>query len=285
LMVKETRLTVLVDDSASLKNPNLSAKHGLCILVEAKVDETRLPIMFDTGPSPDVMLHNAKALGVDLKGVKAVVLSHGHYDHLGGLLGLLRGMESQIPVVAHPQLFRQKFTYKPNLSYIGSPFKPQDVEATGGLLLLAHNSVTLAPGILTTGEIERSVDFERTEGFWMVEEERFKEDVMMDEQGLIVNVEGKGLVVISGCGHAGIVNTVRHAQKIVGENSVYAVVGGFHLLSASDERIHKTIDELTKLDPKLVGPCHCTGGRTISRLQDAFRERCIALRTGDVLRL
>lgn len=285
-MVKEVRLTVVVENSASLENPKLLAKHGLCFLVEAKIDESRgVRIMMDTGPSSDITLHNIQALNVDLESVEVIFLSHGHYDHLGGLIDVLKQINRQVPIVAHPKIFNPKFIYKPYLKNVGPPFKLQDIEAAGGLPLLARNPVTLFRGLMTTGEIERSVDFERTEGFRTVDEELFKEDAMIDEQALIVNVDGKGLVVISGCGHSGIINTVRHAQKVAGEKNVYAVIGGFHLIKASDEWIRKTIDEFLKFGPKLVGPCHCTGSKAVNQFNNAFGERCIPLRTGDVVKL
>ncbi|MEM3737088.1 MAG: MBL fold metallo-hydrolase [Candidatus Bathyarchaeia archaeon] len=285
-MVKEMRLTVVVENSASLEKPYLLAKHGLCFLIEVKIDESRETlIMMDTGPSSDVTLHNIKALGVDLENIEAIVLSHGHYDHVGGLLDVLKQINSQTLVVAHPKILNPKFTYKPNLKHIGPPFKLHDVESAGGLPLLARNSVMLAKGVMTTGEIERSVDFEKTEDFRTVDEGIFKEDAMLDEQSLIFDLEGKGLVVISGCGHSGIINTIRHAQRTAGENNLYAVIGGFHLIKASDERIRKTIDELLKFNLKLIGSCHCTGSKAVQQLNNAFGEHYISLRTGDVLRL
>ena len=285
MVVKKVELAVLVEDSANPAKPDLSAKHGLSFFVKAKTSDGEVSLIIDTGPSPDVLLHNVDVMGVNLRKTEVVMLSHGHYDHTGGLIEALKRMEKGVPVVAHPKIFDPKFKVKPSLKFIGASFKPSDVEAAGGMPLLVASPVKIAEGIMATGEVERKVAFERVEGFWTVDNGRFVEDVMPDDQSLIINLEGKGLVVVAGCAHSGIVNTIKHAQKITETNRVYAVLGGFHLREADKKRIQATVNELMKLDVNFIGPCHCTGSKAVNQLTEAFGNRCRLLHTGDIVKL
>ena len=138
---------------------------------------------------------------------------------------------------------------------------------------------------MTTGEIDRVTEFEKAEGYWKVEGDRFVEDLMIDEQALLINVKNKGLVVITGCAHAGIINTLRHAKKITGINDVYAIVGGLHLMNVSDDGVQATLDELAPMNPERVYPCHCTGSKATQRLIDAINDYCKPIQTGDTIDL
>ncbi len=284
-MIKKIKLTTIVENSTTLENPTLLAKHGLAFLLQTKDEKLRtITMMIDAGPSPDVTLHNIEMLNVELEKIDAIMLSHGHYDHTAGLVEIAKKMKKPL-VIAHPNIFNPKFAYRPSLKHIGIPFKLLDIEAAGAVFSLACNPIILAEGIMTTGAIERTTDFEKVEGFKTVEDGMFKDDDMLDEQGLIINMEGKGLVIISGCSHAGIINIIKHSQKITSENRLYAVIGGFHLTGAKDEKIQKTIDALLKLDPKWVMPCHCTGTKATQKFNVTFGEKCAVLRAGDIVKL
>ena len=148
-----------------------------------------------------------------------------------------------------------------------------------------RNPVALAEDISTSGELERVTTFEGVEGFWTIDKGMFVKDEMVDDLALFIRIQDKGLAVITGCTHAGIINTIRHAQKVMKTDKVYAIVGGLHLIQANNERLETTISELTKLDPMMICPCHCTGFKATKRLTEAFGDRCIPLRTGDILRL
>jgi 7,8-dihydropterin-6-yl-methyl-4-(beta-D-ribofuranosyl)aminobenzene 5'-phosphate synthase len=136
---------------------------------------------------------------------------------------------------------------------------------------------------MTTGEIERGVAYEEIEGFWTIDGENFKEDFMLDDQALIIDVDGKGLAVVSGCAHSGVINTLRQAQKVTGVGEICAVLGGFHLSKADNERIRSTVKDLLEFAPAFVGPCHCTGDKAVDRLTEAFGDRCRPLRTGNTI--
>lgn len=284
-MVDKVKLTVLVEDSVDMDKPSLLAKHGLSFFVEAVTGDVKVSTLMDVGPSSDVVLHNVGEMGLDLRKTDVILLSHGHYDHVGSLVEVLKCIEKQVPVIAHPKIFNPKFKVKPCLRFIGASFKPLDVEAAGGVLLYASNHVTMAEGIIASGEVERHVAFEKVKGFWMVDDGRFVEDTLLDDQSLVIHVNNRGLVVVAGCAHSGIMNTIRHAQKVTEIDMVFAVLGGFHLAKADDKRIQATVNELAKLDLKFVGPCHCTGQKAFHRLSEAFGDRCHLLRTGDVVEL
>jgi len=208
-MVRSLRLTVLVEDQRNPRAPDLKAKHGLCIHAEATVKDECFSFLLDTGPSPSVLQRNAEVLKIDLSKIKGVFLTHGHYDHTGGLLEVLKKIDKNVPIVAHPLIFEPKFGFKPVLTYIGIPLTMMEIRNHGASLLLSRNPVKLMEDVSTTGEIERVTSYEKTEGLWTVSRERFIPDIMLDDQSLIFKIEGKGLVIISGCAHSGIVNTVQ----------------------------------------------------------------------------
>lgn len=284
-MVDKLNLTLLADDSKNPQQPELQAKHGLSIYIEVTVRSETNIVLMDAGPSPEVVLHNADAVNVDLKKIDTILLSHGHYDHLGGLIGVLKRVSDPVIVLAHPQTFDPKFAYRQHLKYIGPTFSLSEIQAAGGVLLLARDPVKIGEGVTSSGEIKRSTAFEEVDGFWKVDDELFIQDNMLDDQSLIINIRGKGLVIIAGCAHSGIINTIKQAQRITGISGVHAVLGGFHLNNADAKRIAATTKELLKIDPSIIGPCHCTGSKAVRRFTKTFKDRCKPLRVGDRLEI
>jgi 7,8-dihydropterin-6-yl-methyl-4-(beta-D-ribofuranosyl)aminobenzene 5'-phosphate synthase len=283
--VDRVRLTVLAEDTVREKrSPHLKAKHGLSLLVEATMPTADLRILMDAGPPPNVALRNATAIRARVGELDAIVISHGHYDHIGGLLQILKRNSRPVPVIANPKVFNPKFAYKPNLQFIGPNFDQPSVKAAGGILVLASNPVMIAAGVTTSGEITRETAFEKTEGFWTVEYNRLVQDPMSDEQALLINVKDKGLVVITGCAHSGIINTLKQARKMSSVDTIYAVVGGLHLDKAADARITATVDEFSRINPKVIYPCHCTGSKVIDRFRELRRD-CRRIQTGDTIEL
>jgi 7,8-dihydropterin-6-yl-methyl-4-(beta-D-ribofuranosyl)aminobenzene 5'-phosphate synthase len=281
--IETLKVTVLVEDSVNVKNPNLIAKHGLSLLVETKFAGIDSKFLMDSGPGPDIALRNADMIDVDLKKIDSIMISHGHYDHTGALLQVLKRIGHSVPVIAHPNVFSPKFSYKPALTPIGIEFDQPVIKAAGGELLLTRASITLLNGVISSGEILRKTNFEDTKGFWTVECNDFIEDSVSDDQALFINVRNKGLVILTGCAHSGIINTVRHAKRVTGIENVYAIIGGFHLEQAGDERIQNSITELKKIDLKRIYPCHCTGKKAISQLAKSFGDFCIPINTGDCI--
>jgi len=284
-LVEGMRLTVLVEDSVSMDKPDLIAKHGLSFLIETCMAGSSPRILMDTGPPPDIALQNANMIDEDLRKVDAIVISHGHYDHAGGLTEILKHIGRPTPVMAHPKVFNPKFVCKPNLKFIGPEFDQSQVRTAGGIPLLARNLIKIANGVMTSGEVAREMAFEKTEEFWTVENERFVRDSIIDDQALFINLKDKGLVVITGCAHSGIINTVKHAQKMTGINDVYAIIGGLHLAKADEETIQASINELVRINPQSIYPCHCTGSKAIHHLLNSFKDRCKPIQTGDVIEL
>jgi 7,8-dihydropterin-6-yl-methyl-4-(beta-D-ribofuranosyl)aminobenzene 5'-phosphate synthase len=133
--------------------------------------------------------------------------------------------------------------------------------------------------------VSRETEFERVEGFWTLKDGRFTQDQMIDDQALLVNLRGRGLAIISGCAHSGIVNTVKHATNITGTNRIHALIGGFHLQNADQKRIHATLDQLVRIQPEWLYPCHCTGSRAVNSLLEQFGDHCVVIRTGDAVEL
>jgi len=284
-LVDKLKISVLVDDSKNPLKPELQAKHGLSFYIEAEVKDEKITLLLDTGPSAETILHNADRMEIDLSKIDLIFLSHGHYDHVNGLIGVLKRKSESTIVLAHPQAFDSKFVYRPHLKYAGSFYRLSEIRAFRGMLLFAKNHFKLSDGITSSGEIQRSTTYEEVEGFWKVNNDLFVQDAMLDDQSLIVNMKGKGLVVIAGCAHAGIINTIKQAQRITGMNRIHAVIGGFHLKDAADDRITSTIEELSKIKPSIIRPCHCTGSRAVKELTDTFNDRCKLLRVGIILEL
>jgi len=278
------RLTVLVEDLKNPIRPELTAKHGLSFFIELKAGRHTTNLLMDTGPSADIVLQNAQKLDVDLRKVDSIVLSHGHYDHTGGLLGILKHIGRKVLVMAHPGALEPKFVArKKRFKKAGIPFQVSELGKSNSILTLKRGPASIAPGVWVSGEIERVSPLEEVKGFKTMRRGKLVDDYMPDDQALFVKVKGKGLVVVTGCAHAGLINTIKQAQKVTGSSGVYAVVGGFHLAGASAGRISATIEDLQKAGVKVVMPCHCTGKKAITKFSKVFGKKCNQLRTGNVV--
>lgn len=284
-MIKSLKLRVVVENFAPIGNTQIWALHGLCLFLKINLGSGYLKMLLDTGAAPDVTLHNSEALNIDLRDIDQIFLSHGHYDHTGGLIGILKRLNRKVPIIAHPDIFSPKLKAVPSMKFIGPPFTSKEAEDAGADIIYSREPFDLADGVMTTGQIERKKPFEKVEGFWTIKKGLYFPDNIPDDQALIVNVEGKGLAVISGCAHAGIINTIRHSQKVTGIEDIYAVIGGFHLHRANEERIDSTVEALLELDPEIIRPGHCTGAKAVCRLMSAIGERCQPLASGDSIQL
>ena len=256
----------------------LLAEHGLSCLVRVFASGREHAILLDTGLSPECMAHNAQQLGISLSGIEAVVLSHGHFDHTGGLAEVFRGAGRQLPVVAHPDVFLNRRMNGPKGIAVLPRLDPVALKKAGADLLLRSAPSTLAAGhLLVTGEVERKTLFEEgMPGMEAFVDDRWVADPIRDDQAIVINVQGKGLVVISGCAHAGIINTVEYAKKITGIDHVHAVLGGFHLTGPAFAKvISPTIAGMQQIDPDYVIPMHFTGWDAINRFMAEMPGKCI----------
>ncbi|HIE23585.1 MAG TPA: MBL fold metallo-hydrolase [Candidatus Korarchaeota archaeon] len=276
--IERIRVTAIVDNETHYEGP-LLAENGISLLIEVKSKDSKATVLMDTGMTGLPLINNARELGLDLKKVDFVIISHNHYDHTGGLLRFLKETNRKIPVIMHPDVFSQKYAILPSLgikklTYTGPPFTKEDVLNSGGLLLFSKESVPIFQGVMTSGEIERSTGFEKPTGFWKVKNGKFIQDKLLDDMALIIKVKD-GIVILTGCGHSGIVNTALHAMKI-GGGRIKAILGGFHLIDANLDRIERTTRELKKLNPEIIAPMHCTGLKAkaeIAKLMpSAFKE-------------
>jgi len=261
-------------------NPSrhILAEHGLSCLIRVFTGENVHEILLDTGLSRDCMAWNARQLGISLAGIEAVVLSHGHFDHTGGLPGLFAGAGRQVPLIAHPDAFLNKRMTGPKGNAELPLHDPDLLKKAGAVIRLHSGPSTLADShLLITGEVERKTGFEKgMPGMEMFTDDRWVPDPIRDDQALVISVKDKGLVVLSGCAHAGIINTVEYAKKIAGIDHVHAVLGGFHLTGpAFAPVILPTIEGMQRISPDYVVPMHCTGWDAINRFMVAMPGKCI----------
>nr|WP_320160808.1 MBL fold metallo-hydrolase [uncultured Methanoregula sp.] len=257
---------------------HLLAEHGLSCLVRVFSGKKEHTILLDAGLSRECMAWNARQLGISLAGIEAVVLSHGHFDHIGGLPTIFCGEVRQIPLIAHPDAFlKRRLNGKNGIAELPQ-LDPVDLKKAGADILMRSGPSILAAGhLLVTGEVERKTAFEKgMPGMEMFVNDAWSPDPILDDQALVINVKDKGLVVISGCAHAGIINTVEYAKKITGVDHVHAVLGGFHLTGpAFAQVIPPTITGMKQINPDYVVPMHCTGWDAINRFMEAMPGRCI----------
>lgn len=276
--VEKARVTILAEDLAGYDSP-LNAKFGLSMLLEVQVGDHETQVLYDANQSSKPVLDNLHSLGISLDRLNCIFLSHCHFDHTGGLAGILEAINRPIPVISHPGLFRPCFEIKPEgLWPIGLNGATQtELEQRKATFLFARGPMQLMPGVITSGEIPLTNDFEKPAEIYTIEDGIVMPDVMKDDAAIILNTR-EGLVVLLGCCHAGVVNTLEHARKLTGVEHVHAIIGGLHLLFASEERIQKTIEALEEVDIVYAG--HCTGLRAVAALMQSKGANFYQIHTG-----
>ena len=264
----EIRITTLSENAVSGRPRGLLGEWGLSILVEK--DDRK--ILLDAGASISAA-RNGSLLGINWDRIDAIVLSHGHYDHTGGLREVLTRIRKQVQVIAHPDVFGAKFTQiskDESPKYIGIPFQKTELESLGANFQLTSKPVWLSENVVTSGEIPMITDFETVDpGLYVRESGEMIPDSLRDDQALFIKT-GQGLVVILGCAHRGTINTLHHARNVTGVERIYSVIGGTHLIRASKTQLELTIAALKALGVQRLAVSHCTGMPAAVQLAQEF---------------
>jgi 7,8-dihydropterin-6-yl-methyl-4-(beta-D-ribofuranosyl)aminobenzene 5'-phosphate synthase len=260
--------------------PGLVAEHGFSALVTVRRGDATHTVLFDTGVSPDGMADNMERLDIDPGDIEVAVLSHGHFDHAGGLDGLARLRRGAgLPIIVHPLVWSRRRVAIPEMPAVELPtLSRQSLEQEGfEIIERRQRSLVLGGSILITGEVDRTTDFETGFPFHeRLHDDRLEPDpLILDDQALVIHVRDRGLVVLTGCGHAGAVNIARHAMRLTGVGQLHAMLGGFHLGGPAFERIiEPTVSAFAEMAPAIIVPAHCTGWKAQHRfaaeLPDAF---------------
>jgi 7,8-dihydropterin-6-yl-methyl-4-(beta-D-ribofuranosyl)aminobenzene 5'-phosphate synthase len=269
----------------------LIAEPGFSALVRVEKNGRERTLLFDTGVSPTGAVENMRRLGLSLQDVEVIVLSHGHWDHVTGMEGVAQTLgRAGLPVLIHPEFWSRRRIRFPGLDPAELPSTSRAALEGAGFEIVEERqpSFLLDGSVLITGEVDRTTEFETgfhghdafRDGGWQ------PDPLILDDQALVLCLPERGLVVLSGCGHAGIVNTVRHAQKLTGERRIAAVIGGFHLSGPMFEPvIGPTVHAFDELEPALLLPAHCTGWRAVHQLAGRFPEAFVQSAVGMTVEL
>ena len=282
-MLDSLEILTLVEDSVQMHG-SLLGEHGLSFLLTAKSGGQVIRGLLDVGQTPYVLSHNMKSLGISPSSIDFLVLSHCHYDHTGGVARFVKSTgKKNFPVIAHPCLFRTHFTVDP--VPISKGVQAEDgrteIEAAGGRLFLSSDPFPLAPGLTTSGEIPRETDFEGPgKRFFTLSEGQVCQDELADDMAVFALVKGKGIVVVAGCSHSGIVNILKRARSLYPGEPVAGVAGGLHLINGTEEKMGKTLEGVREFEPGWVAAGHCTGFPMQVKLASAFGKAFTPLAVG-----
>jgi len=263
----EIKITTLAENAAEM---GYLAEWGLSMFIEADGKK----VLFDTGMGI-AAIHNAQLFGIDLSTIDKIVISHGHRDHTGGLREVLMRMKKEVEIIAHPDIWASKYTrwQKRQEHFSGLPFRRELLESLGACFNLTTKPVRITDRFLTTGEIPMLSPYEEIDsGLFDKKTGEMLPDELRDDLALVIDAE-YGLVVILGCAHRGIINTLKQAQKVTGKELIYAAIGGTHLLNATRERWQKTAADLKEMGVQYLGVSHCTGFEASAYLAQEFGDR------------
>ncbi|MGH9910842.1 MAG: MBL fold metallo-hydrolase [Nitrososphaeraceae archaeon] len=282
------------------------SEHGFSTLITIPKSErsTSNSFLFDTGVSENGVIHNADIFGIDLGRVDGIILSHGHFDHFAGLVNILKRMSPSsrqtnthnVDIFTHPDAFLRRWEMFPDGKRAKCPVLDEQQLQQLGAKIHKDTGISRLPNeesplLAVTGEIPRETSFEKGFPYQYAEDPGNEKNLVpdpliKDDQAAVVNVSDKGLVILTGCGHAGVINTINYAKKITGINRIHAVVGGFHLPADGgiyEAAIEPTLKELQKANPDYLVPCHCTGWKATNRIIEAMPEKFIQSSVGTTL--
>ncbi|HEU5461612.1 MAG TPA: MBL fold metallo-hydrolase [Nitrososphaeraceae archaeon] len=328
--VEEVYITILVDNITDRLLPSLSlvkrpplisnkrfnkppiAEHGFSVLVDIsytnKDRKFKHKFLFDTGVSKNGVIYNSDIFNIDLKDIETIVLSHGHFDHISGLISVLNKINRPIEIIAHSDAFLKRWiVFSDGRKARMDILNEENIKKFGGIIV-KNNNINYLPRpklklannskdrnrfdkknkrVLITGQIPRITNFEK--GFPIQYKEGIDENHLIadpfvnDDQALVMLLKNKGLVILTGCGHAGIINTINYARKVTGIDKVYAIIGGFHLSGEEyEDSIPLTITELLKIESEYIIPCHCTGWKACNEIIRAMPQKYLQTSVGSV---
>ena len=275
------KITVLCENSVIVPF-GVIGEHGFAAFVETSNGN----FLFDTGQGKGI-INNAMILKKDLSSIKFLYISHGHYDHTLGIPQVL-SIKSPLRIIAHPDIFANRFWVKPDMppKFIGVPFKKEYLESLGAQFEFLKDWTEIDKGIYSTGEVPMKTDFEKLDKDMKIlnDNGEFEPDNLKDDFSLAIDTP-KGLVVLLGCAHAGIVNILNHIIEKTGKDKIYAVLGGTHLGFATDEQIENTMKIIEKYKIEKLGASHCTGLGVSAKLYNLLKEKFFFASVGAVLEI
>lgn len=277
-MDKSIRITILSENTVG-QHWGLLGEHGFSALVEVGGNT----FLFDTGQG-HVILNNISLLGIDINNINLMFLSHGHWDHCGGILDVLNSRKGGMEIHCHTDVFQERYYLQDGIMrFAGIPYSKLHLESVGAKFFFNNNVLQIVDNVYLTGSVPMLNDFEfpASQLFTKINDKLIG-DVVYDEQSMVI-AGNKGLVIIVGCSHPGIVNIIRYAQQITGILDIQAIIGGTHLMFHEDKQIMATISALAETSPHTIAAAHCTGTRANGFLRTRFADSFVDCKVGTVL--